>query len=151
MAKKRASLSKRSKKSGRKRSASKGARKVTKAQAERMALLQLRIGRASHLYSMAAAFALAASGVLLLLTQPGRPLQNLPTDTKMVLPWLLPIVFLVLMINMTIAATSFVSAGSMMADVAEQHVLASGKAQQGIFFSATSFSGKLASGLRVAL
>ncbi len=61
-------------------------------------------------------------------------------------PWLLPIVFLVLMINMTIAATSFVSAGSMMADVAEQHVLASGKAQQGIFFSATSFSGKLASG-----
>ncbi len=92
MANKRASRSKRSKKSGRKRSARKGSMKVTKAQAERMALLQLRIGRASHLYSMAAAFALAASGVLLLLTQPGRPLQNLPTDTKMVLPWLLPIV-----------------------------------------------------------
>ena len=34
-----------------------------------------------------------------------------------------------------------------MADVAEQHVLKSGKAQQGIFFSATSFSGKLASGV----
>ncbi len=61
-------------------------------------------------------------------------------------PWLLPIVFMVLMVNMTIAATSFVSAGSMMADVAEEHVLDSGKAQQGIFFSATSFSGKLASG-----
>jgi GPH family glycoside/pentoside/hexuronide:cation symporter len=61
-------------------------------------------------------------------------------------PWLLPIVFGVLMLNMTIAATSFVSAGSMMADVAEEHVLRSGKAQQGIFFSATSFSGKLASG-----
>jgi len=61
-------------------------------------------------------------------------------------PWLLPVVFMLLLINTTIAATSFVSAGSMMADVAEQHVLRSGKAQQGIFFSATSFSGKLASG-----
>ncbi|MEE2673549.1 MAG: MFS transporter [Myxococcota bacterium] len=60
--------------------------------------------------------------------------------------WLLPVVFVLLLINTTIAATSFVSAGSMMADVAEQHVLRSGKAQQGIFFSATSFSGKLASG-----
>jgi Na+/melibiose symporter-like transporter len=60
--------------------------------------------------------------------------------------WLLPVVFLLLLFNTTIAATSFVSAGSMMADVAEQHVLRSGKAQQGIFFSATSFSGKLASG-----
>ncbi len=98
MAKKKASRSKRSSKSGRKPSAQKdggvrrkGSMKVTKAQAERMALLQLRIGRASHLYSMAAAFALAASGILLLLTQPGRPLQDLPTDTKMVLPWLMPI------------------------------------------------------------
>ena len=62
-------------------------------------------------------------------------------------PWLLPVVFVLLLVNMTIAATSFVSAGSMMADVAEQHVLRSGKAQQGIFFSATSFTGKLASGL----
>jgi Na+/melibiose symporter-like transporter len=62
-------------------------------------------------------------------------------------PLLLPIIFVVLLVNMTIAATSFVSAGSMMADVAEQHVLESGRAQQGIFFSATSFSGKLASGL----
>ena len=62
-------------------------------------------------------------------------------------PWLLPIIFGLLIVNMTIAATNFVSAGSMMADVAEQHVLASGKAQQGVFFSATSFSGKLASGV----
>ena len=61
--------------------------------------------------------------------------------------WLLPVVFVLLLLNTTIAATSFVSAGSMMADVAEQHVLRSGRAQQGIFFSATSFSGKLASGL----
>lgn len=62
-------------------------------------------------------------------------------------PLLMPIVFVVLLLNLTIAATCFVSAGSMMADVAEQHVLHSGKAQQGIFFSATSFSGKMASGV----
>lgn len=62
-------------------------------------------------------------------------------------PLLLPIIFVVMLLNLSIAATSFVSAGSMMADVAEQHVLQSGKAQQGVFFSATSFSGKLASGL----
>ena len=61
--------------------------------------------------------------------------------------WLLPVIFTLLLLNTIIAATSFVSAGSMMADVAEQHVLRSGKAQQGIFFSATSFSGKMASGL----
>jgi Na+/melibiose symporter-like transporter len=62
-------------------------------------------------------------------------------------PLLLPIIFCLLIVNLSIAATSFVSAGSMMADVAEQHVLRTGKAQQGIFFSATSFTGKLASGL----
>jgi GPH family glycoside/pentoside/hexuronide:cation symporter len=61
-------------------------------------------------------------------------------------PLLLPIIFGLLIVNLTIAATSFVSAGSMMDDVAEQHVLASGRAQQGVFFSATAFSGKLASG-----
>ena len=62
-------------------------------------------------------------------------------------PLLLPIIFAILMVNTTIAAFGFVSAGSMMADVAERHEHDSGKAQGGIFFSATSFSGKLASGL----
>ena len=61
-------------------------------------------------------------------------------------PVLLPLIFGLLMVNLSIAATGFISAGSMMADVAEQHVLKTGRAQQGIFFSATSFSGKLASG-----
>jgi KaiC/GvpD/RAD55 family RecA-like ATPase len=60
-------------------------------QAKRMALLQLRIGRASHLYSMAAAFALATSGIILLLTQPGRPLEDIPEDAKTIFPWLVPI------------------------------------------------------------
>lgn len=97
MAKKTASRSKRSTtrrksspRSGTKRRG-KGQIKVSKQQAERMALLQLRIGRAAHLYSMTAAFALAASGILLLLTQPGRALEGLPIDTRMVLPWLMPI------------------------------------------------------------
>ncbi|MEE9593567.1 MAG: ATPase domain-containing protein, partial [Thermoplasmata archaeon] len=97
MAKKTASRSKRSTtrrksspRSGTKRRG-KGQIKVSEKQAERMALLQLRIGRAAHLYSMTAAFALAASGILLLLTQPGRALEGLPMDTRMVLPWLMPI------------------------------------------------------------
>jgi Na+/melibiose symporter-like transporter len=62
-------------------------------------------------------------------------------------PLLLPIVFTVLTITAIVAAISFISGGSMMADVAEQHEVRSGKAQSGIFFSSTSFSGKLASGL----
>ncbi len=65
---------------------------VTKKQAEKMALLQLRVGRASHQYSMLAAFALAASGVFLLLTPSGRSLEGIPEDAKLLLPWLSPVV-----------------------------------------------------------
>ncbi len=61
-------------------------------QAERMGLLQIRVGRASHFYSMAASISLAVSGVILLLTQPGRPLQELPQDLKTLLPWMIPLV-----------------------------------------------------------
>ncbi len=46
-----------------------------------------------------------------------------------------------------VAAIGFVSAGSMMADVAEEHEHETEQSQQGIFFSATAFSGKLSSGL----
>jgi GPH family glycoside/pentoside/hexuronide:cation symporter len=62
-------------------------------------------------------------------------------------PFLLPIVFVVLCAMSTIAAMGFISAGSMMADIAEQHEVRTGKAQQGVFFSSTSFSSKMASGL----
>jgi len=62
-------------------------------------------------------------------------------------PALLPIVLALLTANATFAAMAFISAGSMMADVAEQHEVRTGRAQGGIFFSSTSFSGKLASGL----
>lgn len=60
-------------------------------QAERMALLQLRVGRSSHLYGMAASIGLAASGIILLLTQPGRPLEGIPRDARIILPWFIPI------------------------------------------------------------
>lgn len=63
----------------------------TKKQAKEMALLQLRIGRASHFYSMVAAFALAASGILLLMIPAGRPLDWLSADAKLLFPWLFPI------------------------------------------------------------
>jgi Na+/melibiose symporter-like transporter len=66
-------------------------------------------------------------------------------------PYVIYIILGVLSFNATLGAVGFISAGSMMADVAEQHVLRSGKAQQGIFFSSTAFSGKLASGLGHAI
>lgn len=42
---------------------------------------------------------------------------------------------------------ALVSSGSMMADIADEHELESGRRQEGIFFGALSFSGKAASGL----
>lgn len=44
-------------------------------------------------------------------------------------------------------ALIFISSASMMADVSLEHSHNSGKSQQGIFFSAIAFSGKLASGI----
>lgn len=46
-----------------------------------------------------------------------------------------------------IVQQAIVSFGSMMADVADEHELASGRRQEGIFFGAVAFSGKAASGL----
>lgn len=44
-------------------------------------------------------------------------------------------------------AAGLVTAGSMLADLADEHELATGRRQEGIFFGAQSFSGKAASGL----
>ena len=44
-------------------------------------------------------------------------------------------------------ALIFISAASMMADIAQEHLYETGKSQQGIFLSATAFSAKLASGI----
>jgi len=61
-------------------------------------------------------------------------------------PLLLPLIMGFILIVGVAAALGFISAGSMMADVAQEYELHSGQSRQGIFFSATSFSGKLASG-----
>jgi GPH family glycoside/pentoside/hexuronide:cation symporter len=45
------------------------------------------------------------------------------------------------------AAAGIVMAGSMMADVADEHELSSGRRQEGIFFGALAFAGKSTSGL----
>ena len=46
-----------------------------------------------------------------------------------------------------IVQQAIVSFGSMMADVADEHELSSGRRQEGVFFGAVAFSGKAASGL----
>jgi GPH family glycoside/pentoside/hexuronide:cation symporter len=46
-----------------------------------------------------------------------------------------------------IVQQALVTFGSMMADVVDEHELASGRRQEGIFFGAVAFSGKAASGL----
>ncbi|MGE4609462.1 MAG: MFS transporter, partial [Myxococcota bacterium] len=46
-----------------------------------------------------------------------------------------------------IVQQALVSFGSMMADVADEHELSSGRRTEGIFFGAVAFSGKLSSGL----
>ena len=61
-------------------------------------------------------------------------------------PMLLPMVLSFLAIVSALGAMAIISAGSMMADVAQEFAFESGSENQGIFFSATSFSGKLASG-----
>ena len=49
------------------------------------------------------------------------------------------------------AAAGIVMAGSMMADVADEHELTTGRRQEGIFFGALAFAGKSTSGLGVFL
>ncbi len=61
-------------------------------QAKRMALLQLNMGRSAHMYSIMGAVALAISGFIQVLIQPGRPLEGLPPGAKALLPLLVPIV-----------------------------------------------------------
>jgi Na+/melibiose symporter-like transporter len=45
------------------------------------------------------------------------------------------------------AAGGIVTAGSMMADIADEHELLTGRRQEGVFFGALTFAGKSASGL----
>ena len=67
-----------------------------------------------------------------------------PVNESPLLFWLIFALLVGLAIS---AAVSLTTAGSMMADVAQEHMYRTGKSQQGVLFSAISFSGKAGSGL----
>ena len=62
-------------------------------------------------------------------------------------PLLMPIISAMYLIGGAGVVQALVTAGSMMADIADEHELQSGRRQEGIFFGALSFSGKGASGI----
>ena len=61
-------------------------------------------------------------------------------------PLVVPILVTASIIGGIGVVQALVSSGSMMADIADEHELESGRRQEGIFFGALSFSGKAASG-----
>jgi GPH family glycoside/pentoside/hexuronide:cation symporter len=67
-----------------------------------------------------------------------------PANETPALFWL---IFALLVGLAIVAGVSLTTAGSMMADVAQEHMYRTGKSQQGVLFSAISFSGKAGSGL----
>ena len=62
-------------------------------------------------------------------------------------PMLAPLITVMYVIGGAGVVQALVTAGSMMADIADEHELGSGRRQEGIFFGALSFSGKAASGV----
>jgi len=62
-------------------------------------------------------------------------------------PWLLPMVLGALGVAAFFGAVAAVTGASMMADVADEHQYATGRRQEGVFFGAASFSGKLSSAI----
>ncbi|MEE4300977.1 MAG: MFS transporter [Pseudomonadales bacterium] len=62
-------------------------------------------------------------------------------------PLLAPLITVMYVIGGAGVVQALVTAGSMMADIADEHELGSGRRQEGIFFGALSFSGKAASGV----
>ena len=60
-------------------------------------------------------------------------------------PALFPILLFLVFISTFFASITGVSGGSMMADIADEHEMVSGRRQEGIFFGAASFAGKSAS------
>jgi Na+/melibiose symporter-like transporter len=67
-----------------------------------------------------------------------------PANDNPLLFWM---IFALLVALAITAGVSLTTAGSMMADVAQEHTYRTGKSQQGVLFSAISFSGKAGSGL----
>ena len=62
-------------------------------------------------------------------------------------PLLMPLISIMYLIGGAGVVQALVTAGSLMADIADEHELESGRRQEGIFFGALSFSGKGASGI----
>ena len=62
-------------------------------------------------------------------------------------PWLMPLITVMYVIGGAGVVQALVTSGSMMADIADEHEVHSGRRQEGIFFGALSFSGKAASGV----
>ncbi|MEQ1887629.1 MAG: MFS transporter [Alphaproteobacteria bacterium] len=60
-------------------------------------------------------------------------------------PLLFPLLLALVSVAAFFGALAGVSGGSMMADIADEHELTSGRRQEGVFFSAASFAGKAAS------
>jgi Na+/melibiose symporter-like transporter len=60
--------------------------------------------------------------------------------------WLVPVLFVLRVIQGAGTVQANVAFGSAVADIADEHELRTGKRQEGIFFAASSFSAKCASG-----
>jgi len=61
--------------------------------------------------------------------------------------WLLPILMVHGLIMVSLAVMIGITTSSMMADIAEQNEIRTGRREEGLFFSATSFAAKVTSGL----
>jgi Na+/melibiose symporter-like transporter len=61
--------------------------------------------------------------------------------------WLLPILMVHGLIEVSLAVMIGITTSSMMADIAEQNEIRFGRREEGLFFSATSFAAKVTSGL----
>jgi Na+/melibiose symporter-like transporter len=88
---------------------------------------------------LAAVFSGVSFGLMFSLPYTGRLLGLLPENGSALL---LPLVVVINFFAYTCLYTNFAVAGSMMADVADEYELATGKRQEGVFFSSQSFAFK---------
>lgn len=85
------------------------------------------------------------AGMLVILAAIGPSLREIGYFPGNDHPALFPLLLFLVLLVAFFAALSGVSGGSMMADIADEHELTSGRRQEGIFFGAASFAGKSAS------
>ncbi len=85
------------------------------------------------------------TGMLVLLGALGPGLREIGFFPGNDHPALFPLLLFLVFLMTFFASFAGVSGGSMMADIADEHELTSGRRQEGIFFGAASFAGKSAS------